>query len=63
MSMSRKHYQEVAAILKDEIEHEPLTDSHTALRRIANELADMFKRDNSSFDRARFLRAAGLEES
>lgn len=56
--MSRKDYQEVAAILKaaQDSPHEP------PLTFVARELALMFKRDNSRFNAGRFFDAAGFPE-
>ena len=68
MAMSRKHYTEVAEIIKAEIDgidsvNDPFgVGAHSALSNVADNLADMFKRDNSAFDRARFLDACGLGE-
>lgn len=52
--MSRKHYIEAAAIIKS-------ISNPTTRAYVATEFASMFKRDNSNFDRARFLTAAGVE--
>lgn len=64
MAMSRKHYREVAEIIKFEtqvIEGSPDRDvADAVLRRVAGELASFFKRDNGSFDRAKFMEACGL---
>jgi len=69
MAMTRKHYVEVASILKSELnelaslehldddEHEIATET---VKSVANRLAVMFKRDNPYFDRTRFMNAAGL---
>lgn len=58
--MSRKHYEAIAEVLAAE-----RAISGTALGRIAvvnitHSLADVFKRDNPSFDRERFYKAVGL---
>jgi hypothetical protein len=63
VAMSRKHYQETAAIISAERavwDHTPQVQ--TALREVAGELAAMFKRDNSRFDRSKFMEAAGFGE-
>jgi hypothetical protein len=54
--MSRKHYIEVATILRDaqQSPHEP------AIEFIARELALMFKRDNRNFNAGKFFDAAEL---
>lgn len=56
--MSRKHYSEVAEILKSaqESPHEP------PLTFVARELALMFKRDNPRFNAGKFFDAAGFPE-
>jgi hypothetical protein len=60
--MSRKNYVETAEIIKAALD--------TAARRnadpqpvydVARDLASMFARDNGSFDRQRFLAAAGVQ--
>lgn len=72
MSMSRKHYVEVAAVLNrslnrarlvvdDEVvegQWEPV--AYESLRDVAEGLAAVFGRDNGSFNRARFMDAAGF---
>jgi hypothetical protein len=52
---TRQHYQRIAEILRrqQEATNEDLTD-------VAKQLALYFKEDNPRFDRARFLRAAGV---
>ena len=54
--MSRKHYIEVAEILRDaqQLRHEPVIDF------IARELALMFKRDNRNFNAGKFFDAVEL---
>jgi hypothetical protein len=66
MTMSRKQYREVASILESQIASaEYLPESSAAVRmttsRIAKDLADMFKRDNSRFRYDTFFEAAGLD--
>lgn len=62
--MSRTHYREVAEIIKRQRELAPPTQAGYAvagvLANVASELADFFKRDNSRFDRAKFMEACGL---
>jgi hypothetical protein len=62
--MSRKHYIEVAKVIRSEVEKAEasslLPETVQALTVLAEELADMFKADNSRFDRARFMTACGL---
>jgi hypothetical protein len=57
--MTKKHYIEIANILKHERrfgEHQPTVDS------IAKELCGVFKRENSAFKKDVFLNACGVEE-
>lgn len=62
MALSRKHYREIADILRDlpkiAPEVEPST-LETLQRELAREMADYFKRDNSNFKRDRFYDAVG----
>lgn len=58
--MSRKHYIEVAKILDDEPAHN--AGALKERRRIAIELALMFKRDDPRFNAGKFFAAAGLPE-
>jgi hypothetical protein len=65
MSMTQKHYVEIAAILKsagDQHLDEGDNGSTGALvlQDITAELASFFKRDNSSFSYSRFFEAAGV---
>ncbi|WP_329272083.1 hypothetical protein [Streptomyces sp. NBC_01451] len=59
MAMSRKHYREAAALLRTALppkgKRQP-TRSAT-VREIADGLASMFARDNSSFRRSTFMDA------
>jgi ribosomal protein S7 len=66
--MSRKHYTEAAEVIKRQVDV-ALTEMSSnaeqsgamyAAENIAKELAGMFKRDNSRFDRDKFLAACGL---
>lgn len=67
--MSRKHYREVAEIIKaernvghdDGLSVETITGIDLATRNIASRIATMFKIDNSRFDREKFLDACGIE--
>lgn len=64
MAMSRKHYREAAEIIKRHRQISARSGDNTgvyAVEGVAEELADMFKRDNSAFDRARFMEACGID--
>lgn len=67
MAMSRKHYTDVAEIVKSNLAAAKIMDTmeeadaaKAILRSVASDLASFFKRDNSAFDRQRFLTACGL---
>lgn len=61
--MTRKHYIEVASILKNAREDIADTNGEVAcVRHVTRELARMFRRDNSAFDAGRFFDAAGFPE-
>lgn len=64
--MSKRHFEAVARVLRDALEHEQFADSRAGARvaeSIARELADVFADENPRFDRARFLRACGVEDA
>lgn len=50
--MSRKHYRQVAAIIRAETMDD-------AMERVTVKLADMFAADNHAFQRQRFYEACG----
>jgi len=60
--MSRKDYVMVAAEFAWVLKRHESKEAVAALSELANELANGFKRDNSRFDRQRFLTACGLSE-
>lgn len=63
MAMSRKDYIETAEIIKQQVDTPEFADYGlyaSAVTTIANELANMFKRDNGRFDRDKFMAACGL---
>ena len=59
--MTRKNYREVAAILAGDLATCTTPAERQKVRGITLSLADMFKRDNSRFDRDRFYEAVGIE--
>lgn len=60
MAMTRKNYEAVAAVLRDERENWDETPQVlTALDYVASRLAGVFAADNQAFDRGRFLAATG----
>jgi len=64
--MSRKHYIEVAKVIADEVESINLAVEPTraiSCENIARALADVFKAENSRFDRQRFYFACALSDN
>jgi hypothetical protein len=60
--MSKKHYEALAAVIeetKEDCAGAPFAQS--ALKMTAERIADYLATDNPRFDRARFLRACGIE--
>lgn len=59
MAMSRKHYEAVARVLREERENWTEDGQvQLALSYVASQLAGVFAADNQAFDRDRFLEAA-----
>jgi hypothetical protein len=57
--MSRKDYVALAAAIRDVWDLAPeYPYNHPTLRVVVLNLCDVFKRDNSNFDRERFIKAA-----
>ena len=69
--MTKKHYEAIARILADVLEHEQDDFDPQAhgvnfttyyyIQDVARQLAEYFASDNPRFDRARFLSACGVE--
>jgi hypothetical protein len=68
--MTKKHFIAIAAQIKfrkEQVENRHIVPdaeiviSVFMLNRVASDLADIFARENKSFDRARFLTACGLD--
>ncbi len=63
--MTRKDFELIAATLKPAIQvhvgEYPTDITGSALRELARDFADALTRTNPLFDRARFLRACGVE--
>jgi hypothetical protein len=55
--MTRKHYVEVAEIIRDAIALAEGDDAVTTAKQIAVNMAIMFRRDNPRFDAGRFYAA------
>ena len=60
MSMSRKDYVAVAAIIRAEILCYIGTQAEVAAVTIGKRMADYFQSDNPRFDRKKFLAACGI---
>jgi hypothetical protein len=58
--MTRQHFQMIADVLKDAGQHNSCID-RTAHEAIAREFAVRLMATNPRFDRARFLKACGVE--
>lgn len=58
--MTRKHYIELAAAIHEALADVETPEAEQAIKRLAREIAVICKRDNGSFDRSRFLTAAGV---
>ena len=60
MALSRKHYTAVAKILADEKQNwSEQPEARMALAYVTSALASYFASENQTFDRARFIEAAG----
>jgi len=60
MAMSRKHYKEFAALIKDNLDNYPEdvdADIRSAISAIAYDMCRVFKADNYNFDRDKFIDA------
>ena len=68
MAMSRKHYIEVARIVRENLDFagQQCSDHGASyavgVSAMARDLADMFRQDNPAFDRSRFYMACGLDD-
>jgi hypothetical protein len=69
MAMSRKHYRQAAELISNALEsvsedndvEQAVRDKTTAaVKDVADGLADMFRADNSRFNRSQFMAACGL---
>lgn len=60
MSISKKHFEEIAAELRAARELDSNPAARQAVERVAEGLAKIFAGENPRFDRARFLKACGL---
>lgn len=60
MSMTRKHFEEIAAILAGDLATCTSMDQRVKVTGIAYSLADFCYRQNPRFDRDRFYTAVGI---
>lgn len=60
MSVSKKHFETIAAELRAAKELDSNTAARQSVERVAEGLSNIFARENPRFDRARFLKACGL---
>lgn len=58
--MTKRHFEQFAASIKMYLESS-IIDSRHAASYMAHMVADIAEQDNPRFDRARFMRACGLE--
>jgi hypothetical protein len=58
--MSRKHYRAIAEVLAADYAIAATEAERRVVANITRSLADVLKRDNSNFDRARFYAAVGI---
>jgi hypothetical protein len=62
--MTRKDYEAIAAAIRDadrEAYDGLYVPDHKTAARVAHCIADVMARDNPRFDRARFLKASGVQ--
>lgn len=57
--MSKKHYEQVARIIR-EAKEKNKESAQNAVDQVARELAIMFKMENANFNGVKFLNACGL---
>ena len=61
--MTKKHYEQIASILKRELELMPYSDMYELHRNIVYALATYMEKENPRFQRERFLTACGIEQN
>ena len=59
-SMTRKHYQATADVIRGQLTHHPRPNWNGAVATIARRMADLFANDNDRFRRDLFYAACGL---
>ena len=65
MSMSRKHYVQIANMIRSNLDVDLYTNFglhySCGVSAVARDLAEIFREDNPAFDRSRFYIACGLD--
>lgn len=61
MAMSRKNYEEMASVIRVNAMFINTDDERRFLIRVMKDMAIVFKKDNSRFDRTRFFSACGFD--
>lgn len=60
--MTKKDFQAIANAISERLDTQhPTTEAASMIRGIARDLANVCQRNNPRFDRARFLKACGVE--
>lgn len=60
MAMSRKTYEQVAEVIRQQVNEADQQATLSAIQSIADGLADLFRYDNPRFNRALFMEACDL---
>ena len=60
MALSRKHFEVIAEILRQQHGGDPNTCDYLVIYDTAHDLAEYFAIENPNFNRERFLKAAGV---
>lgn len=61
MSMSRKHYESIAAIIRRHAQVEAANSNQASVTQsVANDMAAYFKAENQRFNTSAFIKACGL---
>ena len=59
--MTKKDYEAFAKVLKARMQYTRTVSYDSAIADIIEDITDIFQSDNPRFDRARFLKACGLD--
>jgi hypothetical protein len=58
---TKQHFEQTAAIIREAYRTPAGPETKFAIAALADDFASAYSRDNSRFDRSRFLRACGVE--